>query len=231
MEVWRRLNRTKKERHFLQNSDDHDVGQEDRGTSFGEVESGNQTNGINETPSPTFSEKGEQEGVDLDARSDDNAPGERDLSEPYPKSHGAMVEWGEFESEDELSSIKETSSTSVSGRDQEAGANPESKSDDHSDRHAARLGPLGAGNSFAHAVSGDELNNISDTPGELLSGQGKAEVTPFSNRPATALKNTLRVGRTRIAQASSYQHTFLGDAHSGRRYGPWYRRKAEPAVD
>ena len=168
---------------FSSDSDDHDVGQEDRGTSFGEVESGNQTNGINETPSPTFSEKGEQEGVDLDARSVDNAPGERDLSEPYPKGRGAMVEWGEFESEDKLSSIKETSGTSVSGRDHEARANPESKSDDHGDRHAARLGPFGAGNSFAHAVSGDELNNITDTPGELLSGQGKAEVTPFSEPP------------------------------------------------
>ena len=121
--------------------------------------------------------------MDLDVRSDDNAPGERDLSEPYPKDHGAMVEWGEFESKHELSSIKESSSTSVSGRDHEARANPESKSDDHSDRHAARLGPFGAGNSFAHAVSGDELNNITETPGELLSSQGKAEVTPFSEPP------------------------------------------------
>ena len=160
------MNRTKKERHFLQNSDDRDVGQEDRGTSLVEVESGDQTNDINETPSPTFSEKGEQEGVDLDVRSDDNAPGERDLK------------WGEFESEDELSSIKESSSTSASGRDHEARANPESKSDDHSG-----LGPFGAGDSFAHAVSGDELNNITETPGELLSSQGKAEVTPFSEPP------------------------------------------------
>jgi hypothetical protein len=168
---------------FSSDSDDRDVGREDRGTSLVEVESGNQTNGINETPRPTFSEKGEQEGVDLDVRSDDNAPGERDLSEPYPKDHGAMVEWGEFESKHELSSIKESSSTSVSGRDHEARANPESKSDDHSDRHAARLGPFGAGNSFAHAVSGDELNNITETPGELLSSQGKAEVTPFSEPP------------------------------------------------
>jgi hypothetical protein len=164
---------------FSSDSDDHDVGQEDRCTSLVEAESGDQTNGINETPSPTFSEKGEQEGVDLG----DNAPEERDLSEPYPKDHGAMVDWGGFESEDELSSIKESSGTSVSGRDHEARANPESKSDDHSDRHAARLGPFGAVNSFAHAVSGDELNNITDTPGELLSGQGKAEVTAFSEPP------------------------------------------------
>ena len=171
---------------FSSDFDDHDVGQEDRCTSLVEVESGNQTNGM---PSPTFSEKGEQEGVDLDARSDDNAPGERDLSEPYPKTHGAMVEWRELESEGELSGVKETSGTSVSGRDQEAAANPESKSDDHSDRHAARLGPLGVGNSFAHAVSGDELNNISDTPGELLSGQGKAEVTPFSEPPGDSAQD------------------------------------------
>ena len=80
----------------------------------------------------------------------------------------------------------------MSERDEEAAVNPDTKSDDHSfskvhfhsDRYAERLGPFGAGNSFGDAVSGDELNNISDTPGELLPGQDEADATPFSEPAA-----------------------------------------------
>jgi hypothetical protein len=204
---------------FFSDSDDHDVGQEDRGTSFGEAELDNRADGINE-PSPTFSAKGEQEGVELDARSDDNAPRERDLSESYPKDHGALVERGEFESEDEPSSIKETSGTSVARGNQRTGANPQSKSDDHSDRQAALLDLLGAGNSFPHAVSGDELNDVSEAPGELLSDQGKAEVTPFSEPPGDSagqpplpdLDEDSRQKSTASGQDLEYPPSALGEA-------------------
>jgi len=98
-----------------------------------------------------LSEKGERAEADLDSNYDDRAPEDHEPGEPY--SHG------EVDSEDELNSVKEASSASVSERDEEAGVNPDTKSD---------------------AVSGDGLNNVSDTRGELLSGQDEAEATPFS---------------------------------------------------
>ena len=129
-------------------------------------------------------EKGEQAGADLDSNYDDSAPEEHDPGETYAQ--------GAVDSEDELNSVKEASSASVSERYEEAGVNPDTKSDDHSfskehfhsDRYAERLGPFGAGNSFGDAVSGDGLNNISDTPGELLPGQDEADATPFSEPAA-----------------------------------------------
>jgi hypothetical protein len=137
---------------------------------------------------PSLSENGEQAGADLESISDDRSPEEHGASEPCAKGHGPLVECGEVESENELYGINEQSSASVSERDEEAGVNLDSKSDDHifsrehfhGNNHAERLSPLGASNSFGDAVSGDELNNISDTPGELLSGQDEAEATPFS---------------------------------------------------
>jgi hypothetical protein len=184
------------ETNFFSVSDDNNPSQDDlrgersseaggslvAGASFGKSESGDEANSINETPSPSLSENGEQAGADLDSRSDDNSPEEHGPNQAY----GKLVERGEVESEEELYSINEE--TGASERNEEAGVNPDSKSDDHifsnehshGNNHAERLSPLGAGNSFGDAVSGDELNNISDTPSELLSGQHEAEATPFS---------------------------------------------------
>jgi hypothetical protein len=167
------------ETNFSSGSDDHNLGQEARGTGF-EDDSCDQANGINEKPSPSLSKKGKQAGADLDSNYDDNAPQQHDPADPCAL--------GGVDSEEKLNSVKEASSASVSKRDEEAGGKPDTKSDDHifskghshSDRDAERLGPFGAANSFGDAVSSDELNNISDTPDEFLSGQDEAEATPHS---------------------------------------------------
>jgi hypothetical protein len=210
------------ETNFFSVSDDNNPSQDDlrgersseaRGSlvadaSFGKSESGDEANSVNQTPSPSLSENGERAGADLDSKSGDNSPEEHGPGEPCAKGHGPLVKCGEVEAE-ELYSINEESDASVSERDEEAGVNPDSKSDDHifsrehvGDHYAERLSPLGAGNSLGDAVSGDEFNSISYTPGELLSGQDEAQATllsePADGRPQENFESELDANRTDV---------------------------------